>query len=247
MALSKNNIKLIESLKKKKGREKAGLFIVEGKKSVGEFIGSPVFELFQLFCTEDSADQFKNPHVISDKELKSISLLVSPDDCLALFKIPEETELKSEGLMLALDQINDPGNFGTIIRLADWFGVDQIWCAKGTVDQFNPKVVQSSMGSLTRVSVVYGDLIESVNASSLPSYATAMDGDNIYHMELPNEGIIIMGNEANGVSEALFSESDYKLAIPGFGQQKQTESLNVAMATGIILSEFRRRSNAIQK
>ncbi|MDA8596020.1 RNA methyltransferase [Flavobacteriaceae bacterium] len=247
MALSKNNIKLIESLKKKKGREKAGLFIVEGKKSVGEFIASPAFELFQLFCTEDSADQFKNPHVISEKELKSISLLVSPDDCLALFTIPEETELKTEGLILALDQINDPGNFGTIIRLADWFGVGQIWCAKGTVDRFNPKVVQSSMGSLTRVSVVYGDLIEFVNESSLPSYATAMDGNNIYNTELPNEGIIIMGNEANGVSEALFDKSDYKLAIPGFGEQKQTESLNVAMATGIILSEFRRRSIAIQK
>jgi len=247
MALSKNNIKLIQSLKKKKGREKAGLFIVEGKKSVAEFVASPNYELFQLFCTEQSANLFENPEVISEQELKNISLLVSPDDCLALFKLPQKEHLSKEGLIIALDQVNDPGNLGTIIRLADWFGVNQIWCAKGTVDAFNPKVVQSTMGSLTRVSLVYTDLVESILESNLRTFVTAMDGDNIYLTNLPQNGIIIMGNEANGVSDNLLNKSDCKLAIPSFGENGVTESLNVATATGIILSEFRRRSIPIQK
>jgi len=144
-------------------------------------------------------------------------------------------------LIVALDSINDPGNLGTIIRLCDWFGVSKIVCSKDTVDCYNQKVVQASMGSLVRIDVVYADLVTYFNAASLPTYIADMDGESVYVSDLPNEAILVMGNEANGVSNEVRKIVDSKICIPGFGNVQETESLNVATATAILLSEFRRR------
>ena len=159
---------------------------------------------------------------------------------LGLFKIPTLNVQSNRGLIVALDEVNDPGNLGTIIRLCDWFGVSKLVCSQNTVDCFNQKVVQASMGSLSRVSIVYEDLISFLEVSELPSFIADMDGENVYTATLPKEAILIMGNEANGISEEIRKCIDAKIAIPRFGDLQQTESLNVATATAILLSEFKR-------
>ncbi|MGB0836549.1 MAG: RNA methyltransferase [Flavobacteriaceae bacterium] len=246
MALSKNNYKLIKALQTKKGRQKSKLFMVEGRKSTDEFIRQNHYVLHRLFVLDDAHYLEVDPHkleIISPEELKSISNLNNPDDCVALFELSKETQVVHEGLILALDQINDPGNLGTIIRLCDWFGVNQLWCSKNTVDCFNPKVVQSTMGSLSRVELVYTDLLAEISTTDLPVYITEMDGEDIYNSSLPKQAIIVMGNEANGVGVELKNQIDKHLSIPRFGQAQKTESLNVAMATGIVLAEFNRQAN----
>ena len=154
--------------------------------------------------------------------------------------MPAEREIVESGLIIALDSIRDPGNLGTILRLCDWFGIHQIVCSKETVDIYNPKVVQATMGSITRVNVKYIDLNDFLSRTKLPVFGTFMDGANIYKESLPQEGIIVMGNEANGISDELEGIIQNRLSIPRFGDLKKTESLNVATATAIILSEFRR-------
>ena len=144
-----------------------------------------------------------------------------------------------KGLILALDDVRDPGNLGTIIRLCDWFGIEQLVCSNETVDCYNPKVVQATMGSLTRVKVLYTDLNQFIAETSLPTFGTFMDGESIYKASLPGEGVIIMGNEANGISKDIQDLVHSKIGIPRFGNLKATESLNVAAATAIILSAFR--------
>jgi TrmH family RNA methyltransferase len=152
-------------------------------------------------------------------------------------------------LVIALDDIRDPGNLGTIIRLCDWFGIEQIICSEQTVDVFNPKVVQATMGSISRVSIRYQNLEDAISKSNLPAFGTFMDGKNVYSEKLPKEGILILGNEANGISEKLEKLVDFKIAIPRFGSTQKTESLNVATATAIFLSEFKRnyKSKMIKK
>ena len=242
MSLSKKNIKLLQSLRRKKDRQKLGLFVVEGKKSVKEFMESKRFQLHEIFVTSDLMENYPNAIEISLQDLKKVSSLVNPDDCIAVFEIPTSPVAEGKELTLALDRITDPGNLGTIIRLADWFGVKQIWCSHGTVDLYNPKVIQATMGSLTRVEVVYLDLEHTIQNSNLPVIATAMDGESVYKTSLPSKSIIVLGNEANGISSEIFDRADHKISIPSFNNHKKTESLNVAMAGGILLSEFRRRS-----
>ena len=241
MSISKNQLKLITSLSQKKYRQKHDLFIAEGVKVLNELLNSP-FEIETLFCTDDFETTISEKKVvrISETELKKVSTLKSPNKALGIFKIPKEKALQNYGLTIALDAINDPGNLGTIIRLCDWFGVAQIVCSKDTVDCYNQKVVQASMGSLTRVTIHYTDLENYITKSNLDTFIADMDGENVYKTKLPKEGILIMGNEANGVSEEIKSLLQYKISIPRFGETQETESLNVATATAILLSEFKR-------
>jgi TrmH family RNA methyltransferase len=242
MTLSKIQIKLITSLSQKKYRGKHGLFVVEGLKGVQEFLNSK-FELFELFtCDENSFLEVKNRVVLSPNDLKKISNLKTPNKVIALFKIPTAQALIKEGLIIVLDDVNDPGNLGTIIRLCDWFGVDQLICSKNTVDCFNPKVVQASMGSLTRISIVYTDLELYLKEVSIPKYATVINAVSIYKQKLPQNAIVIMGNEANGISAKILKLVTNKISIPRFGKLQQTESLNVANATAIVLNEFKRNT-----
>tara|TARA_R110002073_G_scaffold89852_3_gene212418 strand:+ start:3968 stop:4687 length:720 start_codon:yes stop_codon:yes gene_type:complete len=239
MSLSKNHLKLITSLRQKKYRQKHKLFVVEGIKVVKEFLSSS-YELDSLFSTSDEFDEHSSVIRISEQELKKASHLKTPNKVLAIFKVPIDEKLNPKGLIVALDAINDPGNLGTIIRLCDWFGVSNIVCSQDTVDCYNTKVVQASMGSLTRISVHYIDLEGFLKTSDLSTFIADMDGDNVYKAQLPNEGVLVMGNEANGVSETIKNLVKNKISIPRFGDVQQTESLNVATATAILLSEFRR-------
>jgi TrmH family RNA methyltransferase len=178
--------------------------------------------------------------VISEVDLKKVSSLKSPNGVLAVFKTPEVKELKDSGLIVALDGINDPGNLGTIIRLCDWFGVVQLICSLDTVDCYNNKVVQATMGSLSRVQINYVDLKNYLIDSKLPKYIADMDGEDVYATSLEKEAILIMGNEANGIRPEIRELCSNKLTIPRFGSVQATESLNVATATAILLSEFKR-------
>ena len=242
MSISKNQLKIITSLSQKKYREKHGLFIAEGVKVVKELLQSSL-EVFQLFAVDDYEITNNEDVVtrISEVDLKKISKLKSPNKVLGLFKIPDEQQAQQKGLILALDEINDPGNLGTIIRLCDWFGIHQLVCSKNTVDAYNQKVVQASMGSLTRVSIKYLDLASYINDAKLPTFIADMDGSNVYSSQLPAEAILVMGNEANGISESIKEIVQNKISIPRFGDTQKTESLNVATATAILLSEFKRR------
>lgn len=239
--VSKNQIKLITSLQQKKYRKQEQLFFAEGVKVVQELLHSN-FELQDLFTTkQDFLTVPKDKvHAISDSELKKISALSTPNTCLAVFKIPKIKDFIERGLIVALDDVRDPGNLGTIIRLCDWFGIETLFCSEESVDIYNPKVVQATMGSISRVNVVYGNLEAFLSKSKLPVFGTFMDGKNIYQEDLPKEGIIIMGNEANGISESVEKLVSERIAIPRFGNLQITESLNVATATAIILSEFKR-------
>ena len=241
MSISKNQLKLITSLSQKKYRQKHQLFIAEGIKVVNELLNSS-FEVEILFCADDFKTAISEDKItrISEIELKKISTLKSPNKVLGIFKIPEEKLLENSGLILALDAINDPGNLGTIIRLCDWFGISQLVCSKDTVDCYNQKVVQASMGSLTRISIHYIDLEDYLSGTNLPTFIADMDGDNVYKTVLPKEGILILGNEANGVSKEVKKQIQRKISIPRFGNTQKTESLNVATATAILLSEFKK-------
>ena len=241
MSISKNQIKLITSLSQKKYRQKHKLFIAEGVKVVGEFLASS-FELETLFCLDGLDSEVSDQKIvrISENDLKKISSLKTPNKMLGLFRIPTQKPQKNSNLIMALDAVNDPGNLGTIIRLCAWFGVDQIICSNDTVDSFNQKVVQASMGSLTRVSIQYLDLANYLTNTNLPAFIADMDGVNVYNTQLPKEGILVMGNEANGVCEEIKQLVTTKIAIPRFGAIQETESLNVATASAILLSEFRR-------
>ena len=239
MSLSKNHIKLITSLSQKKYRQKHQLFIVEGVKVVQEFLSSS-YELEILFSTENDFS-FTNKFIkVSDQELKKISGLKNPNKVLAIFKIPNQINPIMGGLILALDSINDPGNLGTIIRLCDWFGIEQLVCSNETVDCFNSKVVQASMGSLTRVAVSYLDLKKYLQNASVPIFVADMDGLNVYKTKLPDSAVLVLGNEANGISDEIKQLVTTKITIPRYGAFQQTESLNVATASAILLSEFRR-------
>ena len=241
MGISKNQFKTITGLSQKKYRQKHQLFIAEGVKVVNELLNSSL-KVDTIFATDDFKTSIYQDKivVISEQELRKISNLKSPNKVLGVFRIPEEKEFQNNGLTIALDAINDPGNLGTIIRLCDWFGVKQLICSKDTVDCYNAKVVQASMGSLTRISIKYIDLENYLQETKLPTFIADMDGENVYQSNLPKEAILIMGNEANGVSEEIKKVVTNKISIPRFGEIQETESLNVATATAILLSEFKR-------
>ena len=241
--VSKNQIKLISSLQQKKQRIAHQLFIAEGIKVIQELLDAS-FELEHLYTTQNDFESVSNnlKTFVSDADLKKISALATPNTCLAVFKIPKEKKIVESGLIVALDTIRDPGNLGTILRLCDWFGIQQLICSKETVDIYNPKVVQATMGSIARVNVSYVDLNDFLTTTSVPVFGTFMNGDNIYKVSLPQEGVIVMGNEANGISSELEKIIKNRLTIPRFGAIQKTESLNVATATAIVLSEFRRAS-----
>lgn len=241
--VSKNQIKLITSLVQKKYRKQHQLFFAEGIKVINELLNSK-FELDHVYCTSDLFPDVSvsKKTIVSDTDLKKLSALKTANDCLALFKTPQEEKIEENGLIVALDDIRDPGNLGTIIRLCDWFGITQIVCSKETVDVFNPKVVQATMGSIGRVKVHYLELVRYLESSYLPIYGTFMEGENIYKKDLAQEGIIVLGNEANGISNEIEKLVTQKISIPRFGDLQQTESLNVATATAIVLSEFKRLS-----
>ena len=239
--VSKNQIKLITSLQQKKYRITHQMFFAEGLKGIQELLSSN-FELVHLYTTKNDfpAVSIANKMIVQEGEMKKISALATPSSCLAVFKIPQEKPIIETGLILALDSIRDPGNMGTILRLCDWFGIKQLLCTHETVDIYNPKVVQATMGSIARVNVTYLDLNNYISRYPKAVYGTFMDGENIYKTTLSQEGIIIMGNEANGISAELENIISNRLTIPRFGELQQTESLNVATATAIVLSEFRR-------
>lgn len=242
--LSKNQIKLITGLQQKKFRQSNLLFVAEGVKVLQELLLSN-FVLDHLYVTEDVLSGVPNDKktLVSNDELKKISSLSTANNCLAVFHIPENQMLAESDIIIALDAIRDPGNLGTIIRLCDWFGIRQVICSNETVDVYNPKVVQATMGSIARVSVTYVDLPKYLSESKIPIYGTFMDGENVYKETLPKQCILVLGNEANGISVEVEKIVNHKLAIPRFGQLQQTESLNVATATAIFLSELKRGSS----
>lgn len=237
--LTKSEIKLISSLNQKKFRILHSFFIVEGVKGIQEFLNSE-FKLYKLFTTEAIFEIEST--IISEADLKKISSLKTPNKALALFKISDPTPVDESQLIVALDDIRDPGNLGTIIRLCDWFGIRDLVCSQSTVDCYNPKVVQATMGSLTRVNINYLDLEAFLNQSKLQKFGAFMDDKSVYKEQLSKKGILILGNEANGISSSIEELVDEKITIPRFGNIKATESLNVATATAILLSEFKRRS-----
>jgi TrmH family RNA methyltransferase len=241
-SLSKNQQKLIKSLKYKKYRHKNGLFVVEGMKVIKEFLKSS-HTLHSLYTVADvfTAKQ-KQFQIITPEELKGISFLTTPQVALAVFEIKTLKPLKLNNFTLALDGVRDPGNLGTIIRLCDWFGVKKLVCSEDSVDCYNPKVVQASMGSLTRVKVYYENLTDHLKNTDLPILGADMHGESIYTSLLPEKSILVLGSESHGISEDVKALLTKTLSIPQFGKSQQTESLNVAMAGSIMLSEFKRQT-----
>lgn len=235
--LTNNETKLINSLVKKKFRQKYNKFIVEGIKNIQEVFNSEI-KVSKVYTTDDIFTRNKAEiSLITETELKKISQLVQPNTALAICEIPPPKPLQTSGFMIGLDDIRDPGNLGTIIRMADWFGIEQIICSTETVDLYNPKVIQSTMGSFSRVQIHYGDLSEFLSNYPHPVLGTFMEGENIYTTSFPKDGLMLMGNEANGISVESMKYISHKISIPRFGNLQLTESLNVAMATGIILGE----------
>jgi len=238
--LSKNEVKFIQSLCHKKQRQQEGLFIAEGVKLVEEIIQSD-YRVKKIFSTEkwqtESGAYKSITTLISDDELAQISSLQTPNQVLAIVYQSTQTELPQlEGkLTLILDGIQDPGNLGTIIRIADWFGIHQIVCSHNTVELYNPKVIQGTMGSFLRVEVLYENLGLILKNSKVPVYGALLNGENVYSVKKPMEGIILIGNEGQGISQGLLPLITNPITIPKIGG---AESLNAAVATGIILSHL---------
>ena len=246
--ISKNQIKFVRQLEQKKYRQREGLFVAEGPKVVGDLLrhGWQPKALYATSAWEGVSGKTGSEVVqVSDEELQRLSFLQHPQQVLAVFPMPENREmppLKQDRLYLALDGVHDPGNLGTIIRIADWFGINAIYCSTDTADVWNPKVVQATMGSIARVSLYYTDLPQMLKSAEVPVYGTLLDGEDIYSQPLSSDGIIVMGNEGNGLSAPVRELVDRKLLIPSFNSSPDmAESLNVAIATAITCSEFRRR------
>lgn len=251
--ISKQKIKYIQSLEQKKYRRKENAFVAEGHKSVGDLLregwkAKLIVATSEWQCPVSLPDSTELISV-TEEELRKASLLLHPQQVIGVFEIPDTQSLDvkdtdSSQLILALDGIQDPGNLGTIIRTADWFGINTIVCSSETADAYNPKVVQATMGSIARVNVVYynklTEFFDTLSADT-PIYGTLLDGNNIYSSDIKPHGVIVMGNEGNGISEEVRQRLTHKLLIPPYPADKRTaESLNVSIATAIILSEFRR-------
>lgn len=212
--------------------------MVEGNKTINELRSSTI-KVQEIFSVEPENLNFPDVpvHKITERDLKKISFLQNPKDSLAVCEIPN-TAIQNSDFNIVLDGIQDPGNFGTIIRMADWFGVEQMICSEDTVDLYNPKVIQASMGSFTRVNVIYNDLEAFLKTSSNVNLGADMDGENMYTMNFPEKINLIMGNEGNGLRETTETLLQKKISIPRFGKTQSTESLNVSIATSILLSEI---------
>ena len=248
--ISKNQLKYVRQFEQKKFRKREGLFVAEGIKVVGDLMQR--YQPKMLFATHDylNVHPFHNADFeiieVTADELIRLSFQQHPQQVLALFPIPTinyNLSTINNKLSLALDGVQDPGNLGTIIRIADWFGIETIFCSEDTVDAWNPKVVQATMGSISRVNLIYINLPQMLDnlPADFPVYGTFLDGRNIYEEPLSQEGLIIMGNEGNGISDAVRSRVNHRLLIPDFHQGETADSLNVAIATAITCSEFRRR------
>lgn len=246
--LSKNKQKFIRQLALKKHRDASKCFVAEGPKIVEELMG--VFPCSLLLATAEFLKSHKVEAAeiieVSERELTATSFLKTPQQVMGVFqkKTHEEAPAPKSSLVLALDDVQDPGNLGTILRLADWFGIRQVVCSTGTADAFAPKVVQATMGALARVNVIYADLPQWLNAlpAGCPIYGTQLDGADIYGVTLTDHGVIVMGNEGNGISPAVARRLTHHLLIPSYPPGTPTsESLNVATATAIVCAEFRRR------
>lgn len=250
--ISKNKIKLFKSLQQKKYREIENKFIVEGKKIVEEAYSFHKQHIEEILCTRDSLNSIPpefHPitQVCTIEELKKISSLKTPQNILAVLKKPVHPQIEFEklkNLILALDAIRDPGNLGTIIRLADWFGVNHIVCSKDCVDAYNPKTVQASMGAILRMRISYVELdsfLWDANEKNFRIYGATLEGKNLYKTKLDEKSILVMGNESEGISDNVRKTLTNELFIPNYSSNKEkTESLNVSIATSVILSEFRR-------
>ncbi|MAV42812.1 MAG: RNA methyltransferase [Flavobacteriaceae bacterium] len=240
--VSDKQIKIIKSLKLKKNRIKHNLFVAEGDKTILELITAG-FNINSLYSINRQIEGVKNSVIqLSKPELNKISNLSNPKNSLGVFEIPKPKKINYNKLIIGLDNISDPGNLGTIIRLCDWFGIEDLICSFDTVDCYNPKVVQASMGSISRVNITYLDLQKTLENNSLKTYGTYMQGDSIFEIDEIKNGVILFGNEANGINPNLSKFVDKRLSIPRFGKLKKTESLNVANALSIVLSENSRKS-----
>ena len=237
--LTAHKIKIFNSLDKKKFRQKYNLFLVEGNKIITELKNSS-YKIKEIFSINPSELDFLNTetHLITERELKKISFLQSPKDSVAVVELPEARFLENQNIQIILDGIQDPGNLGTIIRLADWFGIEQIVCSIDTVDLYNPKVVQSTKGSLARVNVFYTDLNVFLKESTSENIGTDMVGESIYDCKFPEKFNLILGNEGNGMRPEVEKLVSKNITIPRFGKTQSTESLNVSMATSIILGQI---------
>ena len=246
--ISKNKIKYIRSLELKKNRNKEGKFVAEGFKVVDDLLALQPADLIvatQEWLHDKHLAAQTEVIEVTEEELKKVSFLQHPQQVLAVFRQAQDGDfsINTQELSLALDGVQDPGNLGTIIRIADWFGITHIYCSQDTADVYNPKVVQATMGSIARVKVEYGNLLALVESlpADVPVYGTLLDGDNIYQQQLENRGLIVMGNEGKGISPALAKKVNRRLLIPNFPEGRATaDSLNVAIATAITCSEFRR-------
>ena len=273
--ISKNQQKYISSLELKKNRKKDNVFVAEGFKIVEELLHAGYTPKMIVGCEEwmnrpsksplkgdfstNQPSPFKGERgegplliTVTEEELRKTSFLQHPQQVLGVFEIPDNNTLPDvnwfkEHLCIALDGVQDPGNLGTIIRIADWFGIETIICSHTTADAYAPKVVQATMGSISRVKVIYTDLEDFLKGldEDIPVYGTLLDGDNIYSSQLSSNGIIVMGNEGNGISPAIRELVNHRLLIPSYPPERDTaESLNVAIATAITVAEFRRISKA---
>lgn len=238
--LSKNKIKWIRSLHQKKNRDELGLFIVEGEKMVLESLAHAKDSIELIaYTSEFNIGQFKGESFeITPKELEQISILKTPNKAFAILRqIESPSTIVKSDLILALDGVQDPGNFGTILRIADWYGIADIVCSKTTVDCYNPKVVQASMGAIFRVNIHYVELEDWLKKCATPIYGALLEGSNIYKEKLPKSGVLLLGNEGNGICPSLLPIITKAISIPSFGG---AESLNVSVAAAILVSEFKR-------
>jgi len=251
--ISRQKIEFIRSLAHKKDREIAGCFVAEGEKLVSDLLKTNL-DLLEIYCTSEGISTFESTAKtrsaiqLSDREMKRISAFKNPSSTLALFKIHEVEKITDDtfqGINIVLDGIQDPGNLGTIVRMADWFGISNIFCSNECADLYNPKCVQSTMGALARVQVHYVDLIElliKAVARHVPVYGTFMEGENLFSTELSAQALVLMGSEGKGISDKLIPLLTKKISIPPYpADSRQLESLNVAVSASIVCAEFRRR------
>lgn len=247
--LSKSQISFVKSLHQKKYRRENGLFLVEGIKSIKEFIQSS-YQIHTIFYTTEQREGLPqlpaniNLFEVNNAELAKISTLQTPQGFMALVYIPKNKSVSTESLAnqftLVLDGVQDPGNMGTIIRTADWFGFKQIICSEDTVEAYNPKTVQATMGSLARVNISYVNLVDFISESKIPVFGALLEGKSIYKIDWKKEGLIILGNEGKGITQEVISKVNQPVTIPNFGE---AESLNVAVSAAIFCSEIRRTKN----
>lgn len=231
--INNREIKLINSLKRKKNRIEEGLFVVEGEKNVEELLHSN-FQTIRIYATNDWSNQIEHIKV-SVKELDRISSLSTPNRVLALVKIPKQESINTSITSLVIDGVNDPGNLGTIIRTANWFGISQVICSNDSVDKFNPKVIMSSMGSIFKTNVLYTDLHKFLTDSNLPIYGALLEGEPLYNVKLNNPCSLLLGSESHGISKELIPLITNKTTIPG---GENTESLNLGVSAAIYCSEY---------